>query len=120
MANRCGRFSGRPSLASLPGFGDLPVAGTRSGIFARDNPPAQLDFGLALSPVGCENVRTDQDTLSGRAGGHLPQVLVGYDALFDSKHDIRRVAFYFLQDAAYKVVEEVDSGVVANHRTNIV
>jgi hypothetical protein len=47
-------------IGSLPGFGDLPVAGTRSVIFARDNPPAQLDFGLALSPVSCENVRTDR------------------------------------------------------------
>lgn len=58
--------------------------------------------------------------LSGRAGENLPQVLVGGDALFDSKHELRRVVFYHLPDARAKLVEEVKSRVVANRRTEIV
>src|SRR6266550_6273218 len=58
-------------------------------------------------------------TLSCRSGTDFPWGLVG-DGRSDSEYELRRVAFYHLQDARLKLVQEVESRVAANRRTKIV
>ncbi len=58
-------------------------------------------------------------TLSCRSGDDVPRGLVG-DGRSDPGHELWRVAPYDLQDARAKLVEEVQSRVAANRRTEIV
>jgi len=79
----------------------------------------QRRFHRMPSPVSCE-MGAPAGTLPGRAGDNFPRVLVVGDALFDFKHEPRRVALDHLPDARPKLVEDVHPRVAANRRTKIV